>query len=160
MKDGIILAAFADLVQHMSCGDDCTAIDMNAHVRIDACVGAGGTGGRKNGAAIDHQPAVGIDAITFAGLTVDADGQIAAVDGGDGNAIFVGIDAIVAGVYENVAAIDGQVQFTVQTFVFGADIQDAGVFRAAKNIHRPSGVKRAVVFVQFIGVFHLCFPIV
>ena len=40
--------------------------------------------------------AVGVDAVTFACGTVHIDGQRASVDRGDGNAVLIGIDAVIA----------------------------------------------------------------
>ena len=154
MEHGVILRTCFDAVQHMAGGDDGAAVDVDAHVGVDTGVGAEGTGSRCDGAAVDHQPAVGVDAVALAGFSGDPDRQAAAVDGGDGHAVLIGVDAVIAGDYGNIAAVQGQVQLAVQTLIFSVNVQNSRVFRAAVHVHGHSGVESAVVLMQFFGVLH------
>ena len=120
---------------------------MDSHIRINACIGTVGAGRSGDGAAVDYQPAVGVDAITFAGFAGDSDGQVAAVDRGNGNSVLIGVDAVIAGRNLNITAVDGKMQFAVQTFVFGTNVQYPGVFVAAVNIQGAFGIKGTVIFV-------------
>ena len=97
----------------MAARNHCAAVDMNAHIGINACICAVGAGLCRYGAAVYDQPAVGVDAVTFTGLTGDPDVETASVDRCDGNTILIGVDAIVAGVDVDDTAVDRQMQFAV-----------------------------------------------
>lgn len=59
----------------MAGGDNGSTVDVDAHIRVDAGVRAIGAGSCDNRAAVDDQPAVGVDAIPFTGFSSDLDDQ-------------------------------------------------------------------------------------
>ena len=120
-EGGIGLTAALNAVKHITAGNDGTAVDVDALVRVDARIRAKAAGLRQHRTAVDHQPAVGIDAVALTRRAVDHNGQPTAVDGGHRHVIFVGVDAIVARLDVDDAAVDGQVQFGIQTFISGFD---------------------------------------
>ena len=75
--------------------------------------------------------------------------QIAAVDGGHGDAVLIGVDAVVLRANGNIAAVDGQVQLGVQALVFSGDAQRAGTV----DVHGHVGVDRAVLLPQLLFPF-------
>src|SRR5699024_5750520 len=123
------------------------AIDGDAGAGVDARVPAVGAGGRCDIAAVDHQIAVGVDAVPLPGFAGDLDVQTSAVDGGDGHIILIGVDAVVAGGDIDGAAVDGEMEFRVQAIVVGGDVQHAGAILAAVHVHAHLGVEGAVVLV-------------
>ena len=122
---------------------------MDTHIRVDTGVTAETAGRRNDFAAVDHQPAVGVDAITFAGGTIDHNIHLSTVDGSDGNRILIGVDAIIAGVDIDDAAVDGQMQFGVKTFILGVDIQNT---ITAVDVHRLLGIESSIVLMEFFAV--------
>ena len=129
-------------------GHDGAAVDVGAHVGVQARVG-GGVGAGDDGAAVDDQPAVGVDAVALRAQACD-DVQIAAVDGGDGDIVLVGVDAVVVGEDADVAAVHGQVQLGVEALVVGVDGQHAGAFLLRAHVHGHAGVEGAVILVLFL----------
>ena len=155
-KHHIVLAAVLNAVIHVAGGRHSAAVDRNAHVGVDAGIPADGAGCGGDSAAVDDQPAVGIDAVALAGTAVHPDIQAAAVDGGDGHAVLVGVDAVVSREDIDIAAVDGQVQLTVQSLVLREDVQNAGACRSPVHIHGHFGVKGAIIFVELFAVRHGC----
>ena len=101
--------------------------------------------GRNNRTAIDHQITIGVNAVTFrAQACNDADGT--AVNGGDGNVVLIGIDAIVAAADIQSAAVDGQMQLRIQAFVFSIQVQHTGTI----HIHGHIGVDGAILLPQLL----------
>ena len=118
------------------------AVDIAAHIAVKAGIG-GGVGAGHHRAAVDHQPAVGVDAVAlFAKAGNDV--QAAAVDGGDRHAVLVGVDAVVAAADVDGTAVDGQVQLGVKAFVISGQVKAA----RAVHIHGHIGVDGAVLFPQ------------
>ena len=82
--------------------------------------------------------------------------QRSSVDGSYGDAVFIGIDAVVHTFDRDDAAVDREMQFTVKPLVLGNNIQNAVAFFSARNVHRHFGIKRAVIFMQFFrGAFFI-----
>ena len=106
MKHGIILPAIFNPIQHVAGSNYRSSVDMDTHIRVDASIGTGGTGGSNHCTAVNHQPSVGVDAVTFTGFTGHLDGQVTTVDSSYGNTVLVGVDAVVAGCNMNIAAVD------------------------------------------------------
>ena len=117
-----------------------TAEDVDAPVGVHAVVG--GAALYRAAAIVDHDPAVGVDAVADSGGDVER----AAVEGKDGDAIFVDVDAIFIGGDVHGAAVDGQVQIGVQPLIRRADIEHTRAGAAARDIHGNVGIKRAVGF--------------
>ena len=155
VKHSIILSANLNLIQHMASCDYCSAIDVDTHIGVNTGIGTIGASCSNHCTAIDHQPAVRIDTITFAGFSCDLNGQLTTIDSSNGNTIFVGIDTVITGLDANVTAIDGKMHFAVKTFVFSLYVQHAGVFLAAKDIHRPLGIECTIVLVQLVRILNL-----
>ena len=151
-----VLAPAVDGVVHIAGGHDRTAVEGDAHAGVKAGVPAGGAGGSGDIAAVDHQPAVGVDAVTLPGLAGDPDVQAAAVDGGDGHVVLIGVDAVVAGGDVDGAAVDGEMELRVQALVVGGDVQHTGAGLAAVHIHAHLGVEGAVILVELLAVHHFC----
>ena len=128
-------------------GNDRAPIYIGTKIRVQACVCAGICGG-DNHTPIDHQIAVGVNAITFCAQTGD-DMDITAVDGGDRHTVFIGVDAVIIGTDGNIAAIDSQVQLGIQAFVIGSQIQLA----RSKDIHGHIGVDSTILLPQFLLSF-------
>ena len=156
LEHRIVLLAFADAVQHVAGGEYETTVDVDAAIGINARVAAGGAALGIDAAAVDDQIAIGINAVTLAGLACYHNIQRAAVDGGDGNVIFVGVDAVVAGADFDITAVDGQMQLGIQPLVGGIDIQVAVCKCAVANVHGHSGIHGAVIFMQLLGIQNLC----
>ncbi len=125
-------------------GDDQTAVDIGAQVRVQTGIG-GGIGRGDHNAAVNYQIAVGVDTIALRAKTGD-DMDDAAVDGGNGNAVLIGVDAIIHGTDVDGAAIDGQVKLRIQTLVFGGQVQRAG----AEHVHGHIGIESAVLLPQLL----------
>ena len=106
-KHRIGLPALLEDIQHIAGGDHRAAVNVDAHVGVDARIHAAAAGLGNDLAAVHHQPAVGIDAIALAGLPADPDMHLAAVDGGNRHTVLVGVDAVIAGGNMDVAAVDG-----------------------------------------------------
>ena len=124
--------------------DDSTAVDKGSSVGVQTGI-RDGLGSRDDSAAVDDQITVGIDAIAF--LTQACyDAQCACIDGGDGNIVFVGVDAVVAGQNGDVTTVDGQVQLGVQTLVVRVQGQLAG----AIDVHGHIGIDGAVLLPQLL----------
>ena len=70
----------------------------------------------------------------------------APVDGGDGDTVLVGIDAVVIRTDGKLAAIDGQMQLRIQAFIIRCQIQLAG----AEDIHGHIGINGAVLLPQLL----------
>ena len=128
-------------------GNDGTAVYIRTQVGVQARI-RNGIGGGHHRAAVDHQVAVGIDAVAFCPQSGN-DMHIAAVDGGDGNAVLVGIDAVIAGTDGDIAAVDGQVQLRVHTLIVRSQIQGTG----AEHIHGHIGINGAVLLPQLLFPF-------
>ena len=144
--------AARNTIQHIAACHNRAAIEVNAQIGVDARIHAVAAGIGIHDAAVDDQPAVGVNAVPFARGAIDRNIQLAAVHGGDGNAVFIGVDAVVAGIDFDFAAIDGQMQFGIQTFIFRFNVQHTAVFRAAVDVHRHLGVECAVVLMELLGV--------
>ena len=155
-EGGIGLTAALNAVKHITAGNHGTTVDVNTLIRVDTRIRAKTAGLRQHRTAVDHQPAVGIDAIALTGGSVDHDGKSTAVDGGHRHVIFVGVDAIVARLDVDDAAVDGEMEFAVQALIFGFDGQFAVAISlvAALNPHRHLGIERRIVLVQLLGVCH------
>ena len=73
------------------------------------------------------------------------------IDGGDGHAVLVGVDAVIAREDVDIAAVDGQVQLRIEPLILRKDVESA--FTA--YIHGHFGVHRAVILVELLGILHL-----
>ena len=142
------------MVIHIAGGRYCAAVDGDAHGGVDTRVPAVGAGRGGDGAAVDYQPAVGVDAVAFAGLAGDLNVHGTAVDSGDGYIVLIGVDAVIAGGDVDGAAVDGEVQLRVQPLIVGGDVQHTSAGLTPVHIHGHFGVKRAVVFVELLAVLH------
>ena len=126
---------------------DGAAVNERTQIAVQTRVG-GRLGTGNNITAVDHQVAVGVDAVALFSET-GQDTDFAAVDGGDGNIVLVGVDAVVAGADDDIAAVDGQVQLGIQTLVFRVQFQTAG----ASNIHGHIGIDGTVLLPQLLFAF-------
>ena len=123
------------------------AVDVGTQVGIQARVG-GGIGGSHHGTAVDDQVAIGVDAVAlFAKARDDMEGTC--VDGGDGNTVLIGVDAVVAGADVDIAAVDGEMQLGIQALIFGGEIQSAG----AVDVQGHIGIQGAVLLPQLFLTF-------
>ena len=113
------------MIQHMAGGCDGAAVEIDAHIGINAGITGEAAGAGADFAAVYHQPAVGIDAVALTCFAGNGDIHMTCVDGGDGNAVLVGVDAVVAAADIDLAAVDGQMQFGVKPLVFRVNVQSA-----------------------------------
>ena len=123
-------------------GDYITAKDVSTEVRVHAGVGAG-VGHGDDGAAVDADEAVGVDAVTLAAQTRQ-NVQAAALDGQHRDAVLIDVDAVILREDVHIAAADGQVELRVQALVAGGDIQGAGSLALAADDQRLVGVEGTV----------------
>ena len=101
--------------------------------------------------AVDHQPAVGVDPVAL-GAEAAEDVDAAAVDCGDRNAVFIGVDAVVLREDPETASVDGEVHLGVQTLVVRDDRDHAVAGALAVHVHGNVGIHRAVLLPQFFLV--------
>ena len=128
-------------------GNDGTAVDETAKIAVQTGI-SGGICCGHNRTAMDHEITVGINAVAFRAET-GHNVQLTAPNGCDGNTVFVGIDAVIVRTDGNLAAVNGQMQLGVQTFIFCPDIQTAG----SVDIHGHIGVYSAVLLDLLLFAF-------
>ena len=154
LEHRIGLIAAVHRVIHIAAGDHDAAVDVNAVIRIQSGIRTVGAGCCNDHAAVDDQPAIGIDAIALAGLPGHFDSQRTAVDGCDGYTVLIGIDTVIPGQNVNISAVDRQVQLRIQTLVVRHDLQRTRSGLAAADVHGHLGVQRTIVLMEFLGLLH------
>ena len=144
--------AACNAVQHIAARQHGAAVEINAHIGVDTRIHAGGTPLCNHGAAIDDQPAVGVDAVPFTCAAINQNGQTAAVDSGYGNTVLIGIDAVIAADDVHIAAVQSQMHFAVQTFIFSPNVQAARIVVTAVHVQGHFGIECTVILVKFLAV--------
>ena len=137
-------------VKHVAQRCDRAAVYNYVQGCVDAAVPALGVGAGKNAATVYDQPAVGVNAVAL-GTETGVYVKLASVDGSYRHVVLIGIDAVILGLYVYGSAVYGQMHFCAKALVLGYYIQHARTIGLAVNIHRHLAVKRAVIFVQFVG---------
>ena len=135
-------------------GKNVSAVDGNPHIRINSSVAASSVSGSIKGSAVDDEPAVGINSVAF-GAESAFNGEFSAVYGGYGNSVLVGVDAVVFGINSDNSAVDRKMHFASDAFVFRIDIEHAGVFGIAADVHAHFRIQCGVVFMEL-----LCFGVI
>ena len=123
------------------------AVNIGAAVGIHAGIGIG-IGHGDEGAAVDHQIAVGVDAVALATQTRQ-DVNAAAVEGDHRDSVLVDVDAVVLRENVDAAAVHRQVQLAAKALVAGGDIEHARAQRAAVDVHGYEGIEGAVHLTGF-----------
>ncbi|MNC32027.1 hypothetical protein D3C75_803690 [compost metagenome] len=130
--------------------DNRAAVQHNILIRINSPVRTAFVGHGYDIPAINCQVAVGIDAVAFCAQT-GIHMQIAAVNGRHGYAVFIGVDAVILGLNVDIAAIQRQMEFGIQSLIIGDNGELSGSGRISANVHGHFGVERPIVFMEFFG---------
>jgi len=85
--------------------DDRAAVDVDTHIGVDSGISAERAGLRCHGTSVDNQPSVGVNSVALAGLSCHKNMEFTAVYGRYRNTVFVGVDAVVAGIDADDAAV-------------------------------------------------------
>ncbi len=125
------------------------AVELDFPVGVQTAVGAVVAGAGIDVAAPDDQVAVGVNGVSLL-PQAGVDLQGAAGDGGDGDPVLVGVDAVVLGLDVEEAPLDAEMEFGVQALIVRGDGEHSGAVLLPGDHHGGGGVEGPVILCQLV----------